>query len=149
MAADDTIPEITGLFQLTQERLTTVVDGFMNELEVGLRTASEGLSTMIPSFVTSLPTGNEKGTFISVDLGGTNLRAAAVQLLGAGRVEVLEVKCPVTDELRRGTGEALFDWMTDNINELINVKGKHLFTEEERRGDVTLSIGVTWSFPIA
>ncbi|RUS27924.1 hypothetical protein BC938DRAFT_482559 [Jimgerdemannia flammicorona] len=149
MGADDLLHDIKAQFTFTPEKLNTVINGFNNELEIGLRTASEGLATMIPSFVTSLPTGNEKGTYISLDLGGTNLRAAAVQLLGGGKVEVLEVKSTVTDELRRGSGEALFDWMAVNVRELIEVKAKHLFTAEEIRGDKTLSIGVTWSFPIA
>lgn len=36
---------------------------------------------MLPSFVSRLPTGEERGTFLAVDLGGTNLRVCAISLL--------------------------------------------------------------------
>ncbi|CAO3631164.1 unnamed protein product [Cunninghamella echinulata] len=103
---------------------------------------------MIPSFVTSLPTGNEMGTFLSLNLGGTNLRISAVQLLGDGHVEVLEVKhCPST-ELKTGPGDIFFDWIAEAVEELITVKARHLFKPEQVNGEDTLNLGVCWSFPV-
>ncbi|CAO3643752.1 unnamed protein product [Cunninghamella blakesleeana] len=103
---------------------------------------------MIPSFVTSLPTGNETGTFLSLDLGGTNLRISAVQLLGDGHVKVLEVKhCP-SIELKTGSGDIFFDWIADAVEELITVKARHLFKPDQVNGNETLYLGVCWSFPV-
>lgn len=42
--------------------------------------------------VTGLPDGSEVGTFLALDLGGTNLRVCRVQLLGQGQVQVEQAK---------------------------------------------------------
>jgi hexokinase len=36
----------------------------------------------LPTPVTKLPTGNETGQFLAIDVGGTNLRVAFIELLG-------------------------------------------------------------------
>jgi hexokinase len=103
---------------------------------------------MIPSFVTALPTGNETGTYMALDLGGTNLRVSAVRLLGNGQVEVLEVKKIATNDLKNGPCDPFFDWMAEAVKELITVKAKHLFKPAQVNGTETLSLGVCWSFPV-
>ncbi|KAI9491563.1 hypothetical protein BDB00DRAFT_831973 [Zychaea mexicana] len=135
-------------FLLSKEKLAPIVSGFANEYKHGLKTPSRGLATMIPSFVTKLPKGNETGSFLSLDLGGTNLRISAVELLGNGQVRVLELKQSPSQELKTGAGAAFFDWIADAVKELITVKAPHLFTEAQVRGEVTLSLGVCWSFPV-
>jgi hexokinase len=135
-------------FLLSRDQLALIVDGFLDEFKLGLKTPSKGLATMIPSFVTQLPTGNETGTFLSLDLGGTNLRISAVQLLGDGHVKVLEVKHAPSKELKTGPGDVFFDWIADAVEELITVKARHLFSPEQVAGDATLALGVCWSFPV-
>ena len=135
-------------FLLSKEKLAPIIDGFANEFQHGLKTPSRGLATMIPSFVTKLPKGNETGSFLSLDLGGTNLRISAVELLGNGQVRVLELKRSPSQELKTGSGAAFFDWIADAVHELITVKARHLFTEAQVHGEETLSLGVCWSFPV-
>ncbi|ORZ25173.1 hypothetical protein BCR42DRAFT_485382 [Absidia repens] len=135
-------------FLLNRDQLAPIVNGFLDEFKLGLKTPSKGLATMIPSFVTNLPTGNETGTFMSLDLGGTNLRISAVQLLGDGHVKVLEVKHAPSKELKTGAGSVFFDWIADSVGELITVKARHLFSPAQVNGDETLSLGVCWSFPV-
>ncbi|ORX52051.1 actin-like ATPase domain-containing protein [Hesseltinella vesiculosa] len=139
---------VQDLFILPREMVAPIVEGFLEEFKVGLRTPSKGLATMIPSFVTRMPTGNETGTFMSLDLGGTNLRIAAVQLLGDGHVKVSEVKHAITPELRVGTGVAFFDWIADAVQELVLEKARHLFKPDQVSGKETLYLGVCWSFPV-
>ncbi|KAI8070804.1 hypothetical protein BC940DRAFT_295600 [Gongronella butleri] len=148
MSADALFTGLEEQFLLSRDKVAGIVDGFLNEFKVGLRTPSKGLATMIPSFVTKMPTGNETGTFLSLDLGGTNLRISAVQLLGNGRVKVLEVKHAITPELRVGTGEAFFDWIADAVEELVTIKARHLFKPEQVTGQEALFLGVCWSFPV-
>ncbi|KAI7849998.1 hypothetical protein BDC45DRAFT_519169 [Circinella umbellata] len=135
-------------FLLSKEKLAPIIHGFVNEFQHGLKTPSRGLATMIPSFVTKLPNGNETGSFLSLDLGGTNLRISAVELLGNGQVHVLELKRSPSQELKTGSGAAFFDWIADAVHELITVKAKHLFTKTQIQGEDTLSLGVCWSFPV-
>ncbi|KAF7727021.1 glucokinase [Apophysomyces ossiformis] len=148
METDTLFKQLENDFLLPTEKLKPIFNGFMNEYKVGLRTPSKGLATMIPSFVTKLPNGNERGTFLSLDLGGTNLRISAVELKGNGQVEVLELKrCP-SIELKTGKGSVFFDWIADAVEELVTQKAKHLFTADQVTGKETLSLGVCWSFPV-
>lgn len=47
---------------------------------------------MLPTFVFGWPTGQEKGSYLAVDLGGTNLRVCHVELEGDGKFEVTQTK---------------------------------------------------------
>ncbi|KAI9273650.1 hypothetical protein BY458DRAFT_508476 [Sporodiniella umbellata] len=135
-------------FLLSKQQLEPIVNGFNEEYQTGLKTPSKGLATMIPSFVTKMPKGHETGTFLSLDMGGTNLRIAAVELKGAGKTSVRELKrCPSV-ELKTGEGHLFFDWIADAVKELITVEAKHLFTQSQVEGEETLSLGVCWSFPV-
>jgi hexokinase len=147
-AADALFKEVEKDFLLSREQLQPIVEGFNQECKTGLKTPSKGLATMIPSFVTKMPTGNEVGTFLSLDLGGTNLRIAAVELKGAGKTAVHELKRLPSVALKTGEGSVFFDWIADAIRELITVEAKHLFTQDQVSGKETLALGVCWSFPV-
>ncbi|EIE78768.1 hypothetical protein G6F46_006616 [Rhizopus delemar] len=135
-------------FILSRQQLEPIVKGFDQEYKMGLKTPSKGLATMIPSFVTKMPKGNETGTFLSLDMGGTNLRIAAVELKGAGKSTVHELKrCP-SIELKTGEGAMFFDWIADAVRDLITIEAKHLFTQDQVEGKETLALGVCWSFPV-
>ncbi|KAI8967983.1 hypothetical protein BDF20DRAFT_917223 [Mycotypha africana] len=148
MSADSLFQSVEKDFLLTREQLKPIVDGFNSECKIGLKTPSKGLATMIPSFVTKMPQGNETGTFLSLDLGGTNLRIAAVELKGNGKTAVHELKRRPTVELKTGEGSVFFDWIADATHELITSEAKHLFTEDQVSGKETLALGVCWSFPV-
>lgn len=135
-------------FVLSKKDLGPIVHGFREELKTGLTTPSTKLATMIPSFVTKLPTGNETGTFLSLDMGGTNLRISAVELKGHGEVEVLELKRVASKELKTGEGSVFFDWIADTMDELVHVKAKHLFNDDQLVGKEALALGICWSFPV-
>ncbi|KAG0341374.1 glucokinase [Podila horticola] len=49
---------------------------------------------------TRLPTGKETGLYLATDMGGTNLRTAAVHLLGDGRVGATVEKHEITHQLK-------------------------------------------------
>ncbi|KAI7867807.1 hypothetical protein BDF14DRAFT_1799183 [Spinellus fusiger] len=135
-------------FLLPHEKLSPILKGFLEEYKSGLKTPCKGLATMIPSFVTSLPKGNETGTFLSLDMGGTNLRISAVEFKGNGQVEVLELKQSPTTELKTGKGSVFFDWIACAVKKLITEKARHLFTPAQVSGEETLLLGVCWSFPV-
>ncbi|KAI8636144.1 hypothetical protein BD408DRAFT_426611 [Parasitella parasitica] len=133
-------------FDLSQATFKSIVDGFQAEYDSGLNTASAvGLATMIPSYVTTLPTGKEKGTYLALDLGGSTLRVCAVELLGDCQVAVTEVRRHIApnDPLRTSGAAAFFDWIVDAIAELIEKIG-----HDTVHADGPLSLGVCWSFPL-
>ncbi|KAI8147580.1 hypothetical protein BJV82DRAFT_596099 [Fennellomyces sp. T-0311] len=131
-------------FALTPDTYKALVEGFRAECVKGLNTASaSGLATMIPSYVTRLPTGHETGTYLALDLGGSTLRVCAVKLLGNGQVHVTEVRRLITDELRKTNTTAFFDWIADCVEELCA-----LLPNETRDTTASMAMGVSWSFPL-
>lgn len=68
-----------------------IVDSFIEVLERGLAVKGNEIP-MIPTFVFGWPTGQEKGAYLAVDLGGTNLRVCHVELEGDGKFEVTQTK---------------------------------------------------------
>ncbi|CEP18118.1 hypothetical protein [Parasitella parasitica] len=142
----DPLLSIRQEFDLSQATFKSIVQGFQAEYNSGLNTASAtGLATMIPSYVTTLPTGREKGTYLALDLGGSTLRVCAVELLGDCQVAVTEVRRHIapSDPLRTSGATAFFDWIVDAIAELIDKIGY-----DTVHADGPLSLGVCWSFPV-
>ncbi|KAF9948817.1 glucokinase [Mortierella alpina] len=133
----DTVSE----FVLSKEQVQKIIDGLTDELVEGLSTTDPKNITQQPSFITRLPTGKETGLYLAIDMGGTNLRTAAVHLLGDGQVGVTMEKHEITHELKTGTGEAMFDWIADCTAALLKSVALDM-------GNAELQMGVTFSFAI-
>ncbi|KAL1915883.1 uncharacterized protein VTP21DRAFT_6271 [Calcarisporiella thermophila] len=139
MSLDAFVANIRTQFTLDRDQLERVVAGLTGELMHGL--SARG-NTQNPSYITSLPHGNETGTYLAIDVGGSNLRVAAVQLLGEGRVEVVQHKHSILDSVKTGSAENLFGWIVEKTEALlqqIRAAGKH---EDQYQ------MGVVWSFPL-
>lgn len=102
---------------------------------------------MLPSFCHTLPSGQEKGTFISLDVGGSTFRVALVELRGrAGPQTPMVIKrmtaSKIDERIRKLPAKDFFDWMADRIRDML----------EEEMGtwspDQTLPLGLAWSFPV-
>ncbi|CBX93925.1 hypothetical protein IAQ61_003796 [Plenodomus lingam] len=122
--------------------------------------------------VTALPTGKEKGKFLSIDVGGTNLRVGFIELVGERperRREEPERSStvgddvfqstrrshdrnwPIGDHLKMDQAEDLFRWIGDCIAQVIR---EALDEETATPGAVStlgheLQLGITFSFPMA
>lgn len=57
---------------------------------------------MIPTFVQHVPSGTETGTFLALDLGGSNLRTCSVTLLGESRWTMKQQKYSVPSGVKEG-----------------------------------------------
>uniref|UniRef100_M8AS50 Phosphotransferase n=1 Tax=Aegilops tauschii TaxID=37682 RepID=M8AS50_AEGTA len=127
-------------------RLRQVADAMAVEMHAGL--ASEGGSKlgMIISYVDSLPSGQEKGLFYALDLGGTNFRVLRVQLGGKeGRVvkqECDEISIPA--HLMTGTSQELFDFIAAALAKFVASEGEDFHLLEGRQRE----LGFTFSFPV-
>ncbi|KAJ9136890.1 Phosphotransferase [Pleurostoma richardsiae] len=90
----------------------------------------------IPSYVTKVPTGHEKGVFLAVDLGGTNCRVCWVQFHGDSTYTVVETKHIVPRELRvNPSHKPLFRFIAEKIRDFLQ---KHA-----ELGDTKCDEGVT------
>lgn len=118
------------------QRLRQLVDAMAVEMHAGL--ASEGGSKlkMLLTFVDSLPTGDEEGTYYALDLGGTNFRVLRVQLEGRRILNYNFEEVSIPSHLMTGTTEELFDFIASKLDDFI--------TPSEGQKE----LGFTFSFPV-
>lgn len=125
----------------------------------------------LPTPVTRLPTGEEVGRYLAIDVGGSNLRVAFIELLGedadsdkgaadasdksrdtirkAQRPRVrrtLEKAWPIQEHLKMDKADDLFSWIGDCIAEVV----ADSLSSDATKGDIPdeLEMGITFSFPI-
>ena len=105
---------------------------------------------MLPSHNYTLPTGHEQGVYLALEIGGSTLRIALVELDGRGvkqeRLRVRRMECSPIDATVRGLeGATFFDWMAGKIRNM-------LAAEQETPDHVHLAepirMGIAWSFPL-
>ncbi|XXG45869.1 hypothetical protein AAC387_Pa02g0836 [Persea americana] len=127
-------------------KLRQVADAITVEMHAGL--ASEGGSKlkMILSHVDSLPTGNEKGSFYALDLGGTNFRVMRV-LLGGKEACVIKQECKevaIPPHLMVGTSDELFDFIAEELAKFVSTESDDFRASIGRQRE----LGFTFSFPV-
>lgn len=134
--------EVLSEFSATSEMLREVAANFRQDLQMGLRDPASSSMRMLKSYV-GLPSGKEKGEFLALDFGGTNVRVLRIRLEGEGRYEVLKrVGEPLIipgkyDYIGKGsTAVQMFDFLAKLIDEAID--GDH---------DTKFYLGHTFSFP--
>lgn len=106
---------------------------------------------MLPSYNHKLPSGQETGRYLAVDVGGSTLRVALVELRGraehvSGREsEIVSLKSyPIDTDIKNLRGVAFFDWMAAKIVETLGL-------QEGRVNGAAASavpMALAWSFPI-
>ncbi|KAL4866378.1 hypothetical protein BDV12DRAFT_187453 [Aspergillus spectabilis] len=135
--------EIDRLFSkpLTVRNMITMSERIREQFRTGLESSP---ICMLPSYNHALPSGREEGTFLALDVGGSTMRVALIELRGQGKMEVLRVSSSQIDnEVKLLEGTSFFDWMAGNIESMLREVGTNYGRE-----DVPLSMGLSWSFPI-
>jgi len=90
----------------------------------------------------SFPDGYETGTYLALDMGGTNLRVCQITLTEAkSEFDIIQSKYRLPDELKTGESEELWEYIADCLNQFL----------ETHHGDVSklhkLPLGFTFSYP--
>uniref|UniRef100_M1ALJ6 Phosphotransferase n=1 Tax=Solanum tuberosum TaxID=4113 RepID=M1ALJ6_SOLTU len=126
--------------------LRHVADAMADDMRAGLAVDGGSDLKMILSYVDTLPTGNEKGLFYALDLGGTNFRVLRVQLGGKEeRVVATEFEqVSIPPELMFATSEELFDFIASALGKFAQKEGGNFELQQGR----TREIGFTFSFPV-
>ena len=129
-------------FTVKTEQLREIAADFRYDLRLGLKDPEQSSLRMLKSYV-GLPTGKEKGEYLALDFGGTNLRVLRIKLLGEGKFEVLKkVAKPLKVEGvydfigADSTAEEMFDFIAELVDEA--VEGDHT---------TKYLLGHTFSFP--
>ena len=116
--------EIMETLVADKEYITEAARAFRWDMEQGLKNTEYSSLQMLPSFI-GLPEGTETGEFLTLDFGGTNVRAAVIRLLGNGQYEQVRraEKTLVCDEYNlicaQASCDELFAFLTRIIGEAI------------------------------
>jgi hexokinase len=127
----------------------------LNDLSVGLKRQflerlQSDLECMLPSYNHQLPTGQESGQFLALDVGGSTLRVALVELSGRsqdgqGESRIVSMRNFKIDKVIKDLeGTLFFDWMAARISETLSSDQR----EKAANPDEPLPIALAWSFPI-
>lgn len=141
----DHLRRYESLFTLTPPRMRMIVEAFKDALELGLEKTNQ-VVPMVPTYVFGWPTGEEKGDFLAIDLGGTNLRVCLVTVQGDGKFEVTQSKHRLTEEHKHDDGQKLFDFCADCLKNFINTTLRNDKGWSLKEGE-KIPLGFTFSYP--
>lgn len=104
---------------------------------------------MLPSHNYLLPTGKEHGTYLALEVGGSTLRVALVDLEGGGDAKSLDIRrienYPISMAVRMLGGLDFFDWIAARIKDMLAVDKT---SQNHRPNPEPLHMGIAWSFPV-
>jgi hexokinase len=143
---EDELTKLDKEFWITGEKLKDVVARFREELNVGL--SKDGQNIPMNLAWTGLPKGDEKGTILTLDLGGTNLRVCKVTLHGdregaEEKSELDQEQYKLPQDLKTGNAEGLWTFIADKLEDF--VRDRKLDNEYSK--DNPMPLGFTFSYP--
>lgn len=99
------------------------------------------IQPMNVTWVMGFPNGDEQGTFLALDMGGTNLRVCEIRLKEEkGAFDITQSKYRMPDELRTGSSDELWEYIADCLQQFLET---HHHDENLSR----LPLGFTFSYP--
>ncbi|KAF5640810.1 glucokinase [Fusarium sp. NRRL 52700] len=136
-----TVQSVAREFEVGSEKIQEITNYFVEQIKHGLK---DKHAYQIPSFVTQIPSGREKGLFLAVDLGGTNCRVCAVTLHGDSTFDVFQKKHLVPHDIRvHSSHKPLFHFIALRIQDLLR---EHRADESSDGSKVLFNLGFTFSF---
>ncbi|KAL7975262.1 hexokinase [Trichoderma sp. SZMC 28014] len=135
------VRKLEEIFTVDTQKLKQITDHFVSELAKGL-SVEGGSIPMNPTWVMSFPDGYETGTFLALDMGGTNLRVCEITLTDRkSEFDIIQSKYRMPEELKTGSSEELWEYIAACLQQFV----------ETHHGDVTklepLPLGFTFSYP--
>ncbi|XP_068145481.1 hexokinase type 2 [Drosophila tropicalis] len=137
---DTEVRELMQSFVLSDYQVQEVYSRFYAEISKGLKrsTNSQATTKCFPTYVQDLPTGDEIGKYLALDLGGTNFRVLLVSLKGHHDALVEFQTYAVPKDLMVGPGVDLFDHIAECLAK---------FVAKHDMKNAYLPLGFTFSFP--
>ncbi|KAI9721260.1 MAG: hypothetical protein M1812_002422 [Candelaria pacifica] len=146
-------------FEYSPDDVRKGVKEFIKQMDEGLQKTGTSLS-QIPSYVTAVPNGTEKGLYMAVDLGGTNFRVCSVRLHGNTTFSLTQSKVAIPKELMVAkTAKELFGFLAKQIELFLKTHHNDDFEAHVRRrqtisaregfkDEEIFDLGFTFSFPV-
>lgn len=137
----DEVRKLEEIFTVDTQKLKQITEHFVSELAKGL-SVEGGSIPMNPTWVMSFPDGYETGSFLALDMGGTNLRVCEITLTDRkSEFDIIQSKYRMPEELKTGSSEELWEYIADCLHQFV----------ETHHGDLTkidaLPLGFTFSYP--
>lgn len=126
---------------ISPEQIGTIAHDFRQCMVAGLAGSPSTLK-MLPSYLNK-PSREERGTFLALDFGGTNVRVLLTELLGEGK---FVVHARAGNPLRDVKGEYNYISGNSTANQLFDFIAKQIATVV--KPDHIYPLGHTFSFPI-
>lgn len=120
----DKVAAVKADFAVDKSQLGEIAAAFRWDLEQGLKKSEFTSLKMLEAHI-AMPEGGEKGKFLTLDFGGTNLRCELIELQGQGQYQVLRslkkpLRCEDYDYTHQGVrAEELFDFIAQLLGELV------------------------------
>jgi hexokinase len=148
MTLQDSVDKTVREFTVTSAKLKELTEYFIKSMEDGLQHQpgehSKGLP-MIPTYVTSIPNGRERGIFLAADLGGTNFRVCSVDLKGNSTFKLEQSKNRIPDDLLEAeSSEELFHYLAKKVAQFVEKHHSDCSTDASGK----LKLGFTFSYPV-
>ncbi|HEX2925980.1 MAG TPA: hexokinase [Ruminiclostridium sp.] len=135
----EVIQNVINAFEVDKDSMLRIAMLFKDTMEKSLK-GEETCLKMLPSYI-GKPTGKEQGTFMTVDMGGTNLRCTKYKISNGNFEKVAEIKEKLINkeknyDLTKSDSDAkqLFGFMAECMGKLVE-PGESLY------------LGNTFSFP--
>ncbi|BFZ58312.1 hexokinase [Savitreella phatthalungensis] len=133
------IKDLEQLFTIGPEALKKIVDDFIGELEKGLRGDEGHDIPMIPTWVQGYAKADESGSYLAIDMGGTNIRVCEITIEGNGKYDLLQAKYRIPEKLKHGERDPLFDHIATCVKKFLD--------DHHEVGDLDMPLGFTFSYP--
>lgn len=135
------IKKLEELLTVDTAKLKQITKHFVSELDKGL-SVEGGSIPMNPTWVMAFPDGYETGTFLALDMGGTNLRVCEITLTDVkSEFDIIQSKYRMPEELKTGDADELWDYIADCLQQFIETHHPDL------PANVKLPLGFTFSYP--
>ncbi|MCJ1279223.1 glucokinase [Puttea exsequens] len=143
-------------FEYPPEELKKGVKAFIDQMDEGLQRTGTSMS-QIPTYVTAVPNGTEKGLYLAVDLGGTNFRVCSIDLHGNTTFSLTQQKVAIPKEMMTAqTSQELFAFLARQIENFLKAHHddhyqahiERVKTGEKHSGHDIFQLGFTFSFPV-
>lgn len=139
MLGNKYLDKVLSEFTVDRNKILEIADLFRQTMETTL-SGNQTCLKMLPSYI-GKPTGKEQGTFMTIDMGGTNLRCTKFRIKDGSFENLGEVKRKLINKEKNYdltkadiTAEQLFGFMAECMSELVE-------------DGETLYLGNTFSFP--
>ncbi|CAL3970857.1 unnamed protein product [Diplocarpon coronariae] len=140
------LDEIEKIFggSVERQRLVALSDGLREQF---LESMVGNPLCMLPSYNHQLPSGEERGKFLALDVGGSTFRVALIELAGRKSEVASKILRMASFKIgppeRQLKGILFFDWIAEKMEKTLSgqMEGREI-------SDAPLSMGLAWSFPI-